>query len=447
MGSAQPIYILADDLTGAADAANYFRTDRRRVRVSFSPVSPWTLSFGPDVVQVFDSESRVLTSDEAAHRVGGAAKLLAASVQQPFFLFKKVDSTLRGHIGCEIEALLAATGRTHAVLAPTLPAHGRTVENGRLFVHGVPVTQTAFAQDPHNPVMHDRVSQRVQETTSLPVVEIGRDVVAEGSEEIARAIKEVSHPHAIIVVDARTEHDLAQIAHGIAAQRRVIPCGSAGLAKPLAQIWGCSEETSATEADHVPTAQDALQSGRVCRRVIIAVGSANPVAHQQLTYAASVLRAPIVELDPVRLAHPATRVTEIAKAKEAFVRFEDQPVVGVVLGGERARRHPALPGTFEEDLAQVVMEGVRRSSGRAASSLGFVATGGDTALALCQAMSAHAIWPLGEVMPGVPWSTIETERGHIPLVTKAGGFGEEDALRNAAEFLLGKHAAMDAPLG
>jgi uncharacterized protein YgbK (DUF1537 family) len=84
-------------------------------------------------------------------------------------------------------------------------------------------------------------------------------------------------------------------------------------------------------------------------------------------------------------------------------------------------------------VAQRIVDGLAQ----AASSLvrencisGIVATGGDTANALCNALGAQALEILGEVEAGIPVMRILGE-GSLPLVTKAGGFGSPTAMADA----------------
>ena len=67
---------------------------------------------------------------------------------------------------------------------------------------------------------------------------------------------------------------------------------------------------------------------------------------------------------------------------------------------------------------------------REGSVSGIVATGGDTANALCTALGAQALEILGEVEAGIPIMRLLGE-GSLPLVTKAGGFGSPAAMRDA----------------
>ncbi len=58
---------------------------------------------------------------------------------RPALAGKKIDSTLRGNPGGELEAMMAAQGCRMAVVAPAYPAAGRHTRDGRCYVHGVPL--------------------------------------------------------------------------------------------------------------------------------------------------------------------------------------------------------------------------------------------------------------------------------------------------------------------
>lgn len=59
--------------------------------------------------------------------------------------------------------------------------------------------------------------------------------------------------------------------------------------------------------------------------------------------------------------------------------------------------------------------------------------GGDTAFGLLQALGHREVTPLGEVLPGVPASAIFREGRRLALITKAGGFGEENLIQSVME--------------
>jgi uncharacterized protein YgbK (DUF1537 family) len=67
---------------------------------------------------------------------------------------------------------------------------------------------------------------------------------------------------------------------------------------------------------------------------------------------------------------------------------------------------------------------------------GLVVTGGDTAMAVLQSLDCHALWLHGEIEPGIPWGQLLTgSQPGLAVVTKAGGFGNEQSLYNALSHL------------
>jgi len=152
------IAVIADDLTGAAElaAAAADHGLSAEVHTSFRPESR------ADVIAV-DSGTRSLSAADAARMVGDVARdvLLA----RPDWVYKKTDSVLRGNVRAEIAALLAATGMTRATLIPANPSKGRVIAGGLYYVGGIPLDQTAFANDPEHPRTSARVADLLGDAT------------------------------------------------------------------------------------------------------------------------------------------------------------------------------------------------------------------------------------------------------------------------------------------
>lgn len=68
---------------------------------------------------------------------------------------------------------------------------------------------------------------------------------------------------------------------------------------------------------------------------------------------------------------------------------------------------------------------------------GLVVTGGETAKRIVHRLQAHEIRVLREVRPGIPLCLMYTPHGVIPLVTKAGGFGDDDVFTHCLQALNG----------
>ncbi len=132
------LIIIADDLTGAADAALPFWRAGRRAVVVFNPREAWPED--TDVVAIC-TDTRAMTEPEAARVVAAVAARLPGWATW----FKKIDSTLRGWVGAETRALRKVQPRRRCVFAPAYPSRGRTWDaDGVYRVGGVPLAETEF---------------------------------------------------------------------------------------------------------------------------------------------------------------------------------------------------------------------------------------------------------------------------------------------------------------
>ncbi|WP_439578828.1 four-carbon acid sugar kinase family protein [Elioraea sp.] len=125
--------LLADDLTGALDAAAPFAASRGAIAVRWLAAddAPGEADWcGGDAA--ISTSSRDLTAPEAVRRVCRLAPGLAVGLPA----FKKIDSLLRGNTATEIVAAHRAGGFTTTLVAPAFPAQGRFVRAGRLCIAG-----------------------------------------------------------------------------------------------------------------------------------------------------------------------------------------------------------------------------------------------------------------------------------------------------------------------
>ncbi len=139
--STLPLFIVADDLTGAADAALPFWRAGRRAVVVFNAKVAW-----PEEAEVVAicTDTRAMTENEAARVVAAVAARLPGGAAW----FKKIDSTLRGWVGAETRALRQAQPGRRCVFAPSYPTRGRTWDaDGVYRVNGVPLAETEFADE------------------------------------------------------------------------------------------------------------------------------------------------------------------------------------------------------------------------------------------------------------------------------------------------------------
>src|SRR5262245_30965590 len=223
----RPLTIVADDLTGACDTGALFAA-RGPV-----PVSIWPRRAAADAaVRVVDTETRALGAADAAER---AATVAAGGRARHWF--KKIDSTLRGPIGAEVDALMRATGTVTAIVCPAFPAQRRAVLDRTLLVRGVPVADTPIARDPQFPAGGSSVVDLLRPQLDRALSWIPIDQLRAGGEALAARVRRLSGT--AIVADAETDSDLDLLVEAaLATTPQPLLVGSAGLGHALAGRLG-----------------------------------------------------------------------------------------------------------------------------------------------------------------------------------------------------------------
>ncbi|MBW6422129.1 four-carbon acid sugar kinase family protein [Rhizobium sp. XQZ8] len=129
------VAIIADDLTGALDTGTPFVAAGLSVAVAVDVENiPSALRSAPDVL-VVNTASRALSPQQASARVGLAA--IGIAMAKPAFVFKKIDSRLKGNVAVESEALARAFGYRKLVVAPAIPDQQRFTRGGAVTGRGV----------------------------------------------------------------------------------------------------------------------------------------------------------------------------------------------------------------------------------------------------------------------------------------------------------------------
>jgi uncharacterized protein YgbK (DUF1537 family) len=401
--------IVADDLTGAQDTAIQLRRFGGRVDVALS-LEGLLANWESSDIWAINTDSRFLGRQDAFDRVSDHLRALSG---RSFLIYKKVDSTLRGNIGAEIEATLRATGKPIALLSSALPHGGRTIVGGMAFVKGVPVHETECGRDPFTAVVTSDVCELVRRQTSLDTVGVGLDDIRNGALPAAVERHRRSPSPVILVCDAETAADLAQVGR-LWGDPDILFVGSSGLAAAL----------SGGPAKSLPPFP-----------FLVVIGSLNSVSQEQADRFAS--RHPCITflIDAERAAADADaechRVNALIAAagsldgRHVVLRCTPQPVrVG---GGRDAAA--AVGRRIADCLSAVAGDLLAASPKRI-----LYATGGDLMSRFLNSVQADSIRLLDEAQPGVPFGEIGGGRLHgYILFSKAGGFGGPDMLSKIVE--------------
>ncbi|MFC2013011.1 four-carbon acid sugar kinase family protein [Chloroflexota bacterium] len=400
--------VLADDLTGAMDAGAGFAGLGLDTVVVFGkkPV--------PEArVVVISTDSRVALPETAYRMVKQATAGLAGR-----YVYKKIDSTLRGNIGRELRAVMTALNAERAVICPAFPANGRSVVGGNLLVDDVPVDKTSFAQDPVSPVTEANIPALLSGQGGFSVGTIGLDIVNQGPPAINRQLS--GEGHRIVVIDAVTQGHLRYIAEALAsAGTSWLPCGSAGLAMELPSAFGCQREA-------VEMAVSQLER----KPVLVVASSRHQVTLRQIKMAEAQLASARVTVEPAEFVSGEDRLTRqqqlAGEANRSLAAGRD-----VIITSAYGRYAPEM-----KDKIAAILAGIAAVTVRQGNVTGLVLTGGDVAREACAALNVSGLKIRGELEPGVVVGEVMGDiKGGLKMVTKAGGFGSDGAILDAICYL------------
>ena len=379
-----PVTILADDLTGACDTGCLF-AGSGPVGVT---VAPLLSSAGRPVLAV-DTGTRARSPQTATDAIHATARELDARLQAGV-VFKKIDSTMRGCVVEEIDALLEhGPPFTGALVCPAFPAQRRVVRQGRLLVDGVPVHESPIARDP---AFRGGSAELAALLAGLrPVVSLGLDDVRAGREKITHVLEQ--HRGALVAADAENDEDLARLAAATLAVPGTLAVGAAGLGRALAHALGLA-------APPVTLPAGAAR--------LIVVGSLHPASRAQADALAR-RGVPVVTVDDDRGGDVAPAIEALRAGRPALVTSAPATI----------GRTPAARESMARRLARAATDVIAGARPDLAA-----VTGGDTARALLEALRPRGFDLLGAPADGLALGRLALDEGPpLPLLTKAGGFG------------------------
>ncbi len=414
------LLIIADDFTGALDTAVQFAACGAKTRVVTD--SGYNLKKMDESVEVLvlNAETRHLHA-EKAYKVVYDIVRQAAMCDIPY-IYKKTDSALRGNIGSELTAVLDAARGRELHFIPALPKMNRITEDGIHYINGVPVHQSVFGKDPFEPVTKSSVSDLIAEQSQIRVTEVSK-----------MGGQEQTHEPVIVVYDVRTDEELVKIAENLYRKGQLyLMSGCAGLAAVLPRVL------------HLEG--DRRQRPEYRNGFLVVCGSVNPITRSQLDYAQMqgfyrICLTPEQKLsdhyfDTSEGKHVLESWRNICiNEKRCILDTNDLPGNESTL--DYAREHSMtleevrlrISATLGRIVKMFLMWGVDST---------IMLTGGDTLLGFMEQMQCKELTPVCELAPGTVFSFLQIDGINYPIVTKSGGFGEENLLVTLSDIILKK---------
>lgn len=409
--------VVADDFTGSNDCGVQFKSHGLSAVTILSKEDLRNV-YAYDAV-VIDSETRNMTREESyrkSEEIGAVIKQLANGST----IYKKIDSTLRGNIVAELEALDKVIEPELVVFAPAYPKNMRTTVHGIQYLNGVSIDRTEISNDPKHPATTSDVRELLGQSANMNFTHVDINSIRKG--EIVQVLHTAKTKY--FSFDAEFDEDIyAIVKQVLLLNKQTLWVGSAGLADSIIKI---------------------MLAGTVRHKSIIAVvGSINSISAAQARKVAEDKNVVSVRLDIENIVlEPAEEnkrlTTEITEHMEngfdillASALDSRQVVAASSLGRRIGVPLDRISTGIAGFMGDVILEVLRS---RQVS--GIFLTGGDTAINVIERLSASGSVVMKEIETGVPLvSLLGGPFGGLKIVTKAGAFGNENTIANAIKYL------------
>jgi Uncharacterized protein conserved in bacteria len=423
--------VIADDLTGANATGvllkkmNYEAyTVMNTERIELSTLTDC------DCV-LYPTDSRGIEPKMAYNRVYNVCSLLKEDDVKVYS--KRIDSTLRGNLGSETDAMLDCLGDDYiAVAAPCFPSSGRIVAGGYMLVGGLPLHKTDIAIDPKTPVKISEVAVLFDEQSRYKVSSIQLKDLMHGKHYLADLMNQcVLSGSRIIVLDCITQEDLDLIADAVITSGLKVVAVDPGV-------------FTATLARKLITPSQKKEKSKI----LAVVGSVNPNTTAQMkelwlsqrTYNVFVNTRELLE-------SKGRREAEISRVAEEILNECGRNAVCTVTGDGiypenridfkpyMERYHCSMDevtGMINGAFAEITYRIFKAEP----TFRGLYTSGGDVTVAVCERFDTAGLSLKDEVLPLAAYGQfLKGEFEGVHIITKGGSQGGRDAINQCITYL------------
>ena len=365
-------------------------------------------------VVIIDAATRHMKPEEAYRTV---YDIVMRAKQQGFdFVYKQTDSALRGNVGSELSAVLAASGNHVLPFFPAYPKINRTTVQGVHYIDGVPVSESVFGRDPFEPVKTSYIPDLIALQSNVQI-----QLIDEWTERYP-----MPQEPTIMIFDCRDTETMHKriLQQKYTAGALQIMAGCAAAAEFLPQMLSM---------DRIPVAWP-----KIAVSSFIISGSLNPITLQQIDNAEHT-GFPMIDIPCADMIHKynsrescllmAEQIKNHFSSKQSFIlRITQNELISGQIKHDAQFRHNShqIAAHIGMLLSALIETGMEKN---------IVITGGDTLHNFLQKASCSEIIPLEEIETGVILSMLTVRNKKIALVSKSGGFGSEEVFSKIDAFL------------
>ena len=421
--------IVADDLTGANASISLLKNLKITTLLELNDKN---LYKDYDAISC-STESRGISETDAYNKVFNITKKYMHNDIAVYN--KRIDSTMRGNIGAEIDAMLDALGDDRlAIVSPGYPSAGRTVVGGYLLVNGILVEDTEMAVDSKNPIKISNCIELIKYQSKRKITSLEIDIVRTSSKVISKYIKDkYDEGFRIIVCDMVNQNHVKNISEAILESKiKFIVADPSPLTAKISELSIINKEKI-----------------NKSKKILCAIGSISHTTALQVKTLYSNRTVGLIRFRPENLIDSSLCEKEINNiVNEVINKFETFNIC--ILVSENLYRDKPLDfdeialisKTDIEYLSNLINEGIAVSIEKILEKVkidGLYTSGGDTTIKICSQLNSYSLDIQCSVFPLVVYAKLNGGKYQgLDLITKGGGVGDAESLIKCVDFLIQK---------
>jgi len=414
----QKYIVIADDLTGSNATCSLFK--KIGLRAASILKLQGDINYDVDVIS-YSTASRGLDKEEAYKKVSEAIKILKN--KDVLVYNKRIDSTLRGNIGTEINAMLDNLEDDRiAIVVPAYPDSGRIVVNKTMLVNGVLLENSDAGKDPKTPIKTSCVESLVQKDIKYSSTYFTLSDIAQPIEEIAKKIQEAIKKSRVLIFDAVNNEDIIKISKAIIHSDINIVTVDPG---PFTLYYS----------------KELQKKNHLEKKILMVIGSVTATTKKQIEYILQEEDIFLVKMKVEDFFEKETCLKEIERViayiKKGIASYDLFLVTTSPIGDEKKADLQKLAenlNTTVEEISKIIAntltETVVKILKETEKFEGVYSSGGDITIALLEKLKAIGVEIREEVIPLAAYGRIiGGDFPNLKLVSKGGMVGDEKTIK------------------
>ena len=414
----QKYIVIADDLTGSNATCSLFK--KIGLRAASILKLQGDRNYDVDVIS-YSTASRGLDKEEAYKKVSEAIKILKN--KDVLVYNKRIDSTLRGNIGTEINAMLDNLEDDRiAIVIPSYPDSGRIVVNKTMLVNGVLLENSDAGKDPKTPIKTSCVESLIQKGIKYSSTYFTLSDIEQPIEEIVKKIQEAIKKSRVLIFDAVNNEDIIKISKAIIHSDIDIVTVDPG---PFTLYYS----------------KELQKKNHLEKKILMVIGSVTATTKKQIEYILQEEDIFLVKMKVEDFFEKETCLKEIERViayiKKGIASYDLFLVTTSPIGDEKKADLQKLAenlNTTVEEISKIIANTLTETIVKILKETqkfeGIYSSGGDITIALLEKLKAIGVEIREEVIPLAAYGRIiGGDFPNLKLVSKGGMVGDEKTIK------------------